>query len=331
MKFSKHQKEILKKINEGKVFNITSYLETFNLRNFIKYDMNEVNTLFQNDPLPKKFYYPNNIPPRPSMVISENEFYKREKEHTLSPDKYNSLNINLSYTCGIQHKTLDGLTFTLDFYKGVYVSTCFDKIIEFLSLWQYLKSEMLILDAPYDPGNEDIGIFFSKTSSYPMDYLKNWQERIKDIDFVNHTYSDQHYLSGYKYIFSDEYFNICKEFWNRRIYKTAKLSLFIQKRFQTTEENMQNNALVAAWLAILVAVILPFLPIGNNDLKYIEDKIEQIESQLDATRNNTSTLPQIQSELTASLSSQKAEELMEKIDKISSLLENYLLQEETKP
>lgn len=332
MKFSKHQKEIIKLINEGKIYNISSYLTTFNLRTLIQYNKTVVDTLFEKDPLPKSYYYPTNVNPRSTIVFSEEEFTTRKNKKTLSPDSYSNIHINMSYSHGIKHLTLADYSFTIDFYKGVYIANSFDKIIDFLSLWQYLKSEMLILDAPYEPNCEDVGIFYQKSTPFPADYTQEWKTRIKDIDFTNYTYDDSHYLNDFSYTFSDEYFNTCKEFWNRRIYKTPKLTLFIKKGFKTTEERMQNNALLAAWSAIFVSVLLPFIPMKNSTLENIEKKVICIESLLQNTESSISTVPLIHEELlnlTDQLeslkkeypSSEKLDNLIKELDTLNTLLE----------
>ena len=46
MKFTKHQKEIVKKIISGEVFDIQSYLRVFNKSHIEKYDMESLKSAF---------------------------------------------------------------------------------------------------------------------------------------------------------------------------------------------------------------------------------------------------------------------------------------------
>ena len=54
-----------------------------------------------------------------------------------------------------------GETFSFDFMEaGVNVADNFDDIVEFMSLWAYLRQESLILEVPRDIVADDLGILF---------------------------------------------------------------------------------------------------------------------------------------------------------------------------
>ncbi len=284
MKFTKHQKETIKHIYTGEIYDITSYLKYFNLGTTIKFDKNEIINSFNSDDIPKKFYCHNSMQKKHSNIMTEAEFTKKIANNEINPDNYTNYNLQLSYNTGIKQELWGEQNYTLDFYSGVYVANSFDNILEFLTLWQFLISEMLILEVPHDFSADVLGLFYRKNSIIiPED--TSLKERIKKINIENFSYDDQYYLYDNNYTLSREHCFMCKEYLDKRIYPSTKLGIFINKHFKTYEETTQNRALFVAWLAVFVSIALTFAPYfqqkDNPDIESITENLKDIKSSIE--------------------------------------------------
>lgn len=288
MKLSKHQKEIIRHIYKGDIYDILSYIKFFNLGKTIKFDKTDVDKSFDSDELPKKYYCPKNLHHTFVNMIPESTFNELLLNEEVDSEKYTEHNITLSYNSGIKHESWNGQEFTFNFYNGVYVVNSFNVVLDFLIIWQYLLSEMLILEVSSDFTADLLGLFYEKCSNTVNQNL-SLEDRIKEIDFQNLTYDDQNYLKEYNYTLSHEHCCICQEYLGKRIYPSAKLGIYIKKNFTTYEENTQNRALFVAWLAIFVSIALTFAPyFHQEDTSNIEAISQDIKEPKDII-NNTET------------------------------------------
>lgn len=318
MKLSKHQKETIRKIFSGEIYDITSYLKYFGLGTEIKFDKDSIEDSFEKDNLPKKYYCHNSVQRKPSNMLTAADYYQKLQNSELNPNHYKESTLRLSYNTGIKRETWEGQTFTLNFYEGVYVANSFTDILEFLTIWQFLKSEMLVLEVPQDFSPNVLGLFYTKTDLY-KDTSTPIENRIKNIDYKDFTYDDQYYLNS-NYTLSHEHCLMCKEYLDKRICPSSKLGLFIKRRFKTYEERTQNKALFVAWLAIFVSIALTFLPYlhkeDNPNLDSITQDIHDIKYFFDSSDPDEDI-------------TQKLDSIIEKLNEIDSKLSSKDLQDNT--
>lgn len=316
MKFNRKQKEIIKKIASDEIQDIYSYMTAFNLLTFAQFKKTEIEQSFFSDSLPKEYYFPLGLLPKFSTIETPDTFTQKVSAGLVNPDKYKSFSLSLNYNYGIKHLSWDNKNYIIDFYNGIHIANSFDDIVSFLSLWQYLKSEMLVIELPSDLTDKTLGLFYEKqvipTSTQPL----SQEEKIKGINFESHTYNDDNYFNGIDYKFSAEKCTICKEYLGKKIYPTPELNLYIQRNFKTCEEKTQSSALFAAWLAIFVSVSLPLIPGPQSDeAKYLSE----IVSEIDHLQGELTTLKE-QSNLYDSQVTEKLDEINQKIQDITDLL-----------
>lgn len=317
MKFNKKQKEIAKRIASGEIQDIYSYMTAFNLLTFAQFKKAEIEQAFFSDSLPKEYYFPLGLLPKFSTIETPDTFTKKVNAGLVNPDKYNSFSLSLNYNHGIKHLSWDNKDYSIDFYNGIYIAHSFDDIISFLSLWQYLKSEMLVIELPSDLTDKTLGLFYEKQIILTPPQPLSQEEKIRSINFENHTYDDDNYSNGIDYKFSSEKCTICKEYLGKRIYPTPELNLYIQRNFKTCEEETQSSALFAAWLAIFVSVALPLIPNPQgNEAKYLSE----IVSEIDHLQGELTTLKE-QSNLYDSQVTEKLDQINQKIQDITELLD----------
>lgn len=312
MKLSKHQKETIRLIASRDIYDIPTYLKYFNLGCEIKLSKEKITEQFNTDELPKTFYRRKDLQCSRNNTLTDVEYTEKLKNHQLTPEHYMAEDLKLNYSSGIQQKTFENTTYTINFYEGVYIPNNFNDIVDFLTLWQYLKSEMLILEVPNPCNAQMIGLFFepSTANSYSPTSL---EEKLNCVDYSTFTYDDRYYLQNKCYTFSQEHCAMCKEYINQKIYPSTRLSLFIKKNFKTYEESTQNRALFAAWLAIFVSVILTFAPnIHQND----STSIQTITSEVIEIKDLLKT-----QDVSTQLSS-KLDEIIKKLDSIHQKILN---------
>lgn len=316
MRFTKYQKNIIKKIASGEIQDIYTYLTTCNLVSLAQYNRNEIEQAFKDDNIPKEYYYPKKLTPKLSTIETPKNFAAKIKQGAINPDKYDKFSLNLNYNIGIKHLSWSHIDYELDFYHGVYIANSFNDIVTFLSIWQYLKSEMLILDLPANLTAETLGLFYERHTRTDLAQSEDISERIKKINFADCSYDDSNYFNGIDYTFSIEHCTICKEYLGRKLYPTPELNTFIQKNFKTTEEKTQSSALLAAWLAIFVAIILSFQKSDSEYLSKIVTDINEIKTQLEDSNDQ---LINNNEELTTSLEGIKQQ--LKSLDKSSDFSE----------
>lgn len=309
MKLSKHQKETIRKIFSGEINDITSYLKYFNLGTEVKFDKNLIEDSFSKDNLPKKYYYHSSVSRKPSNMLTETDYLQKLGNGELDPNHYKESTLRLSFNTGIKQETWEGQTYTLNFYEGIYVANSFTDILEFLTIWQFLKSEMLILEVPQNFSPKVLGLFYTKTA-LNKDNSMPLENRIKNIDYKDFTYDDKYYLNN-NYTLSHEHCLMCKEYLDKRICPSARLGLFIKRRFKTYEEETQNNALFVAWMAIFVSIALTFLPYlhkeENSTLDSIAEDLHDIKYSIDSSDLNGDI-------------TQKLNSIIEKLNEVDSKL-----------
>lgn len=317
MKFNRKQKEIIRKIASGEIQDIYSYMTTFNLLTFAQFKKAEIQQAFFTDSIPKAYYFPMELLPQFSTIETPDTFTQKVNDGLVNPDKYKSFSLSLNYNYGIKHLSWDNEDYNIDFYNGMYIAKSFDDIISFLSLWQYLKSEMLVIELPSDLTDKTLGLFYEKQIIPPSTQPLSQEEKIKGINFENYTYDDSNYSNGIDYKFSTEKCTICKEYLGEKIYPTPELNLYIQRNFKTCEEKTQSSALFAAWLAIFVSVALPLIPSPQSDeSKYLS----KIVTEIDHLQEDLTTLKE-QSNSYDSQTNEKLDEINQKIQDITELLD----------
>lgn len=306
MKFSKRQKDTVRLIQSGDIYDISTYLKYFKLGREIKFSKEKITEQFHADCLPKTYYRRKDLQPSRGNTLSEIEYNEKLHQNQIDPNKYISENLQLSYSSGIKQEFWENNSYTINFYDGVYIPNDFQDVLDFLTLWQYLKSEMLILEVPNSCSAETLSLFY-EPSSDNTHQPHCLEDQLKCIDYSTLTYADTYYIGNENYAFSHEHCSMCKDYLGKKIYPSTKLSLFIKKKFKTYEETTQNRALFVAWLAIFVSIILTFAPYlhqeDNPNLTSLVNDVNEIKNTINAKDSST--------ELTSSLDA-----VLEKLDLI---------------
>ena len=145
MKPTKHQEQIVDKIVEGKVYDITSYLKEFGKAHAQKYDVQEIKKTFESVEEGKRY----------SFTEKESYYYTQVYDALGKIVRTYEVAETLTYwfkeypiVKPVKAKLTDSITkpvvqykdhkYTFDFCKNVLVADSFEDIKEFIALWQIL-------------------------------------------------------------------------------------------------------------------------------------------------------------------------------------------------
>jgi hypothetical protein len=307
MKFTKHQKEIIRRINDGEVYDIYSYLKSFDMLYNFKIDKTIIEAKFAAEEGDKKY---KTLKPGVStnsihmdnktfeMYIYQNQLKDEDFEYKPAELVFDKIKGIVSYK-EIKYE------FNPCVDKGINIAVSFNQIKEFISIWSYLHKELYVLEVPKAIRKEEIGLFFERCSKKVEEsttnitdiqkhtFLKNLGIENKLIE--NFTWSSEApKIDAYKYAdefleFNEDNFTICDYYLDKKILSTPELELFIKNRFNNSEQINFYWALIPAYLAIIVSILIPlFQKQDNTEVIKIQNQLREIQqevSQLEITNS----------------------------------------------
>lgn len=254
MHFTKQQRDMIRKIASGSVWDIYSFVDNFQTMRVASFDRCQVQLKFQNDPDVLPYYCPKKLPPTPANLTREDVFEEKVQLGQVDPDMYERFLPKLEKTYYNHTEDVCGSKFSFDFYQGVRVADSLEGIIDFLAIWQFLREHALVLEVSQPLTTQTVGLFFRQEAAGETPPFKA-EETSKTVDFC-----DSRYVGDVTYRLSTEYLEVCRGFLGKRLYPAPGLKLFVKRRFRTQDEIAQLKALVTAWIAIFVALLVGVLP-----------------------------------------------------------------------
>lgn len=311
MRLNKHQREIIKAIANGFVSDIYSYLSYFKKLEVLKYDIEKINELFTSEigkqkykviTKPEECYnsVPNTInTPFGSTSFGSLRMLKPLKD--IPDDAWEWQSPRLINDLEPITRNYNDKEYSYDFVEGVEATISFVDIIDFITLWIYLKQESLIIEVPKEIEPHDIGIFWTKSGNINsnnegyviketlVDNNIKPLEKITlgDVEFATNMYDSPPLKKMSSYATSlweinEEYLANCKEFIGKKIVPGSRLKLFIKQGYSTTEEWHYRIPLAISVLALLATIFFQLLPSKTDEYLFdIRSSIQSIERKLD--------------------------------------------------
>ena len=336
MKLSKHQKEIVFKIINGEVYDIQSYLLTFNKCHLEKYDMEALKSAFElseKDTLYKviKDGYSLFTTGRTETLMGTTISFPQMRLH-IPENEYELKPATFVDSAPTIKCTYDEKEYEFDFCKGVDVISCFDDVLEFLTLWYYLKQEGLVLEVNKPLLDTDIGLFFKK-----IDKEVRHKKPEIEITYEGKPLTPPHTCDveskppqrfAYEYStltweLDQENLLICKDYLGKKIVRTSALITYANKKFKTNEQVSQDNnfrvALIALFISVLSIVMSNIIPLFQ---KQPSDYLEDISRQLVVIESHLSNLEESLQNQSDSMESE-VEDILRAIENIELTIKNY--------
>lgn len=273
---SKDEKNIIKLIQEGKIRDIHSYVKFFGLDDSIQQHKDEIKRKFD-EKYGEKEYILNNINydflNKEALIERINDTTARVKPflsyHRDSPDWDNIFYGDIDYYYQIT--------------EPIYICENIEAILHFISLWQYLASEQLIIELPKSCEKQDMELFLRK------DFSKNYSS-----DFEVENVRNYHDLAINPRKFIDwrvkldkHNFELCLPYLTKQMQPTLALDVFIHDKFRTRADKNEGRNFKIALAGVIVAIITSVASIlvsvlGNGNAKELQD----INNSLQEIRNS---------------------------------------------
>jgi len=348
MKFSPHQKEIIRKIASGEVCDITSYIKAFNLSTLKKYDTEEIQKRLKESENGKTYKTrkgdsafwgdtsrsSNGKPIIGTTIPSEEDFEQKEAE--------------LNYFLATENVEYNDETFYYDYCQGVNITSDFSAIKDFITVWQILKADGLVFETDKEITQKDFEPFFDCQPIKETDYYKA-KEKIrseqiqirKNLVPVEPKITIPHEEAGrvkdfrdyvdflFEYNTSKE--QICKQFIGKQIFGNGELDIFIKRGFHTRERVEFILALIPAYLSLILTLgitIWQECTKDNTDIKNIQTQLSEIQQQLENYDTlSPSDLDSIEQHLESLLQedNKQTEEFNQKIDALIAAIQELQL------
>ena len=269
MKFDKEQKEIIQAINNKEVYDIESFVKKFGYYEKFVADIEQAKKNYEEREKGKMF----------EIEFLDSLFPEPVVQRIEVPGKLQ-----------LEEETRD-IVFEGKRYKyklwnenGFLIATSIDKIVGFISIWEYLKSELEILEIDKEVSKTELELFFKKNKV---------QEGGRIICVSNYNDEGVVYRRASLYIDEDitideEQLKIWKKYFAKRILPTPTLNKYITNGFKTEEEKTSKESLIVAVIAIVISIITFGFTIyttynvdpSENNLKAIQQELKNIEEQL---------------------------------------------------
>lgn len=330
MKLTKDQKAIIEKIIDGTVYDIPSYLRVFGKGAERQYNEDEIRNAFVNSEMGQAYSYKEiddhyfaEVYDNAGKLIREipvtnEQTYKFKRYHLEKPVK-----AELAMRIPSQIVNYAGKRYSFNFLENSYfVANRFKDIVDFITLWSYLKQEALIIEVSKNIENSDLSVFFEKESrTIQKGGDLHWKENRETVSAVEDKELPKYHvkLVPYKlaknYIteewkFNDEHLIMCAEFIGKKIFASSILQIYRQNKYRTFEEISQRRNLVVAWVAVGISV---FSVVVGNIFPLFEPQETEYLNKL------SQQVSVIESEIALD---EKVEDVMQKMDEILSMLKN---------
>lgn len=296
MRFNKHQRDIIKAIDNKEVYDIESFVKKFNLYEHFVVDKEKIKKAFDESESGKE--YP--------VYVEKNFFDQKNKRRINVPAK-------LEYTECKKKVAFDNCCYKYDLWdeNGFNIIKDYDEIVGFISLWEYLKTELDVFEIEKEISKSEIELFFRKhkkttnmlknISDYkpiieeePLQMINDkLQRKVGDVDY------DVVKRNAYDYIEEDveinsEQLKIFSAYLHKKILPTPSLTKYVSNRYRTEDEKATRLSLIIAIASIIISVCSSLFSVyatlnvdpSNDNLKKIQGKLNRIENSIQDDMDN---------------------------------------------
>ncbi|WP_277668605.1 hypothetical protein [Caproiciproducens galactitolivorans] len=273
MKLSKEQKDIISHIQSGEITDVYSFVKYYGFGTYVGHNRSAIEEAFHKQYGDKKYKCRNDDSNNNECIIEEiDEKYVWAKP-TLS--YFNSEGQVIKH-----HDIVHGFSL----FEPTYICENINAVISFIALWQYLKSEGLIIELPKSCSEKDVGLFLRKEPipHNNRDIFEEGQLRLSDMS-VNVAY-----FLDWKYALDEPAFEVCLPYLNMKLYPAPALLTYITKGHKTLEEIRERRNMRIALAGVLIAlitsiasIIISFQDKGyHNELQEIHNSLQEIHADL---------------------------------------------------
>jgi len=339
MRLTKHEKEIVSRINKGEIWDIPSYLRSFGLGHDQTYDMDSIRRKFIEDESGRKYKVLKDIN---SMFFSSHSTQTvmgqsmhmplliLRPESDIADDEWSLCEAKLDDTIHPSRFTYDDQEFQIDFKKGALVADDFKDILIFIHLWSYLRRENLVFEVSKPVSQDEISMLYelvpcnkgkrSGRIKIKRDNRSSEDENVEILSSVreiHQTVPIRHVeeFMDMEWKMNEDHLMMCREFLGKKMYPTEASNNFESYKYQTLDEAHRNLNSFVAVVALFVSVLSISLGLLHKETNYqpaLENMTQQI-SEMQITLDDISA---------NRLSVEEMDQIYEKLDSIEVRLIN---------
>jgi hypothetical protein len=279
MRFNKHQRDIIKAINNKEVYDIESFVKKFKLYEHFIVDKEKIKKAFDESESGK--VYP--------VDVVKNLLEHENKRRISVPAK-------LEYTENKKKVTFNNCCYEYDLW---------DENVGFISLWEYLKRELDVFEVEKEVSKSEIELFFRKykkttntlndTNNYipivqeePFPLIDNkLQKKVGEADY------NAVKRNAYNYVEEDvkidsEQLKMFSVYLDKKILPTPSLTKYVSNKYRTEDEKATRLSLIIAIVSIIISICSSLFSVyatlkvdpSNDNLKIIQEKLDKIEDSI---------------------------------------------------
>lgn len=276
----KKEKEIIKLIQEKKITDIYSYVRYYNLGTEVQYFKGDIENEFE-----KKYG-------EMILTITKTRDSIVNKKHVVEelPNNQYKVKPYLTYNDGstTDYDTIyykDGkIQYSYHLTEPTYTCENIDSILDFISVWQFLESEHLIIELPKSCEDKDMGLFLKKNfensteTHFPDTLHSTYELQVNAREFMDwHFELDVHN------------FEICLPYLKKQIQPTLGLDTFVKKNFKTKSDIVERINFIIALAGVAVAVITSFISLFTaafddkyaKEISNLNNSLQEIRQELE--------------------------------------------------
>lgn len=274
---SNEEQEIIKLIQKKKIVDIYSFVKYYKLGTEIQFHEEDIIEVFKDDFSDGNY----NLITRDS----QSGFGERPLCETVDNAPVFFLNFDMHYTQVVK-SSANEISHKYCLFKPICICEDIDKILQFISIWQYLESEGFIIELPKPCEAQDMGLFLYKhtleRTTSNTDY-KKVDPHLQATPISPRIYMD------WSLRVNEHNLSLCMPYLKKQMQPTLSLDKFIKKGFMTKEDlNERKNARIAlagvliAFITSLASLIISI--IGMSDRGYYKE-LQDINKSMQEIRN----------------------------------------------
>ena len=307
MKYNKKQKEIIKAINSGKVSDVLSFVEYFKYYKIYNADKEKIQQRFE---LQEKGKTHTVLKAGKNQFVGGNILTGEMPQINTNDDIYEQKYAELGFEDANAYIEIgqNKFSYPLCSENGIIIATSFDEIKTFLSIWEILKKELLVLEVPKPINRNEIGLFFDiidknkkiKRSNIDLSQFTPIEIPEKYKQISEKIAAKENYIVDAAQFIDEELecdydkLHICEYYLSKKILPTPTLNNYICDRFNSPEQKLGKLSLITAIIAIVISLITSaismYITISSNNtpvLQSIDNKIRELNNNITYIYNET--------------------------------------------
>ena len=266
---SKEEKNIIKLIQERKIIDIYSYIKYFNLGNFMQHQKDEIKRKFDEKYGDKECtLYNINF----ELIKNKDAIVEIIDKKTARMRPFLSYHTRFDDRPDWDYIGYGEIQYYYQITEPIYVCENIEAILHFISVWQYLVSEQMVIELPKSCEKQDMELFLRK--DFSQDYSSDFElENVRN--YHDLAISPREFMD-WRLKLDKHNFELCLPYLTKQIQPTLALEVFIHDKYKTSADKKEDRNFKIALVGVIVAIVTSVTSLmgsifGNGNAKELQD------------------------------------------------------------